>query len=299
VRSGRPILSLRAGLALLAPVLALVAVFLVLPAIWVITIAFTNEQLLGPHATTFSFVGLANFQRLFDLRSWLLPGQFGWSLRLTLIFVAACVAGQAGLGLAIAWLFHRRRGWLRELLFSLIIVAWITPEVAVTFAWFAFYNPDSGTFNAVLHALHLPKTDWLVDRPMLAVIVFNIWRGTAFSLLLFSGALASLPHSYLEAASVIGANGWQAFRHVILPLLKIHVLTDLLLITLSTFNTFTPFLLTGGGPAAKSDLVPIYVWRTAFEFFDLGKGASVALVMIGVNLIVALFYLAALRSQPR
>jgi multiple sugar transport system permease protein len=244
-------------------------------------------------------VGLANFKRLFDRTLWMLPGQFGWSLRLTVVFVAASVVGQAGLGLAIAWVFHRRRGWLRETVFTLVILAWIVPDVVVAVAWTAFYNPGSGTLSAITGLLHLPATDWLVQRPLLAVTVFNVWRGTAFSLLLFSGALASLPGSYLEAASVIGASGWQAFRDVVLPQIRTHILSCLLLITLSTFNTFTPFLLTGGGPAFQSDTVPIYVYRTAFQFFDLGAGASVAVIMICFNLVIALFYLAVLRSRPR
>ncbi len=295
----RPILSRRTGLAFLGPGLLLVAVFLMLPSIWVVGISLTNQALLGESAAAPAFVGLRNFASLFDLRTWGLPGQFGWSLRLSVLFVAGSVAGQAALGLAMAWFFHRRRGALRELLTAVVIVAWITPDVVVSFAWIAFLDRDTGTLNALLATLHVARVDWLIAHPMISIVIFNVWRGTAFSLLLFSGALAAIPSSYLETASVIGASSWQTFRDVTLPLIRRHVVTDLLLITLWTFNTFTPFLITAGGPAYHSELVPIYVYRTAFQYYDLGRGSAVSVVMLLVNLGFALVYLVAVRRPAR
>lgn len=292
-----PTLSRRAGLAFLGPALVLIVVFLVVPSLWVVGISLTNEALLGENAAAPAFVGLRNFAALLDPRTWGFPGQFGWSLRLSLLFVLGSVVGQAAVGLAVAWLFHRRRGVLRELFYAIVIVAWITPDVVVAFAWIAFLDRDGGTLNAILTTVGLPRVDWLIAHPMVSIVLFNIWRGTAFSLLLFSGALATIPGSYLETASVIGASSWQALRDVVLPLIRNHIVTDLLLITLWTFNTFTPFLLTGGGPAYHSELVPIYVYRTAFQFYDLGRGSAVAVVMLGVNLVIALAYLAAVRRR--
>lgn len=297
--SGRPILSRQTGLAFLGPGLLIVFVFLVLPSLWVIGISLTNQTLLGESAVTPVFVGLRNFAGLFDPLTWAYPSQFGWSLRLSLVFVLASVLGQALLGLLLAWLFHRRRGALRELFYAVVIIAWIAPDVVVAFAWVAFLDRDAGTLNTILGWLHVPRVDWLIGQPMASIILFNVWRGTAFSLLLFSGALATIPDSYLEAASVAGAGAWQAFRDIVLPLIGGHVVTDLLLITLWTFNTFTPFLLTGGGPAFRSELVPIYVWRTAFQHGNLGQGAAVAVVMLFVNLAIALGYLAVVRRQGR
>lgn len=297
--SGRPILSRRTGLAFVGPGLLFVFVFLALPSLWVVGISLTNQSLLGESAAAPAFVGLRNFVSLFDLRTWGFPGQFGWSLRLSVLFVLGSVAGQAVLGLLIAWLFHRRRGFLRELFYAIVIIAWITPDVVVAFAWVAFLDRDGGTLNALLTWLHLPRTDWLIGQPLASIVVFNVWRGTAFSLLLFSGALATIPDSYLETASVAGANALQAFRDVVLPLISGHIVTDLLLITLWTFNTFTPFLLTAGGPSFRSELVPVYVWRTAFQYGDLGRGAAVAVVMLFVNLAIALVYLGVVRRQAR
>jgi multiple sugar transport system permease protein len=226
-------------------------------------------------------------------------GELGHSLWLTAQFViGSALIGQAGLGLLLATLFHNRKGILRETIFTVAITAWIIPDVVVAFAWFAYLDPD-GTLNAVLNAIGLRGLDWLFDYPMLSIILFNTWRGTAFSLLLFSSAMASIPPSHLETAEVIGANGWQKFRDILLPQLSRYILTDLLLITLWTFNTFTPFLLTGGGPVMQTDLVSIFTYRTGLRNFEFGKGSAIAVVVMIINLLLAGVYLLFARSRRR
>ena len=84
---------------------------------------------------------------------------------------------------------------------------------------------------------------------------------------------------------------------ILLPLLRGHILTDLILITLWTFNTFGPFLITGGGPAYKTDLISIYTYRTAFQFYEFGQGGAIAVVVMLINFMLALVYLAMLRKQ--
>ncbi|QWK10557.1 MAG: sugar ABC transporter permease [Thermoflexus hugenholtzii] len=296
----RPILSLPIGLLFLLPALFFVAVFLVFPSLWVLWISLTNQTLTGETALRPQFVGLANFRYLFDPENWAVRGYFGNALRNSVLFVIGSgLIGQAGVGLAIAWAFHRRRGLLREVLYTLVILAWIIPDVVVAFMWVAYLDRDQGTLNALLSALGLGRVDWLIERPLLSVIIFNTWRGTAFSMLLFSSALAMLPPSYLEAAAVAGARPYQAFRDIILPSIRSHIVTDLILITLWTFNTFTPYLITGGGPTFRSEVVSIYTFRVAFQHFEFGRGAAVAVVMMLINLTLALAYLSTLRREAR
>ncbi len=296
----RPILPMSAGLLFLLPALFFVAVFLVVPSLWVLGISMTNQTLTGEAALRPQFVGLANFRALFDFENWMVRGYFGNAFRNAVLFViGSALVGQAGLGLAIAWAFHRRRGMLRELIYTLAILSWIIPDVVVAFMWVAYLDRDHGTLNAVLSALGLGRVDWLIERPLFSIILFNTWRGTAFSMLLFSSALATLPPSYLEAAAVAGASAWQAFRDIILPSIRSHIITDLVLITLWTFNTFTPYLITGGGPTFRSEVVSIYTFRIAFQHFEFGRGAAVAVVMMLINLALALVYLSTLRREAR
>ena len=275
-----------------------VAAFILLPFFWIAVVSFTNRTLTGRTALYPEFVGLANYRRLFDFERFLNSGEFGASLLLTGQFVFfSAIVGQALLGLTLAWFFYQRRGWVQSTVQTLAILAWIMPDVVVAFAWFAFLDRDGGTLNQVLALLGLGRPDWLLALPLVSIVLFNVWRGTAFSMLLFTSALGSIPPSYLETASVVGASTWQRLRDIILPMIKTHIVTALVLITLWTFNTFTPFLLTGGGPAFKTELVSIYTYRTAFQFFRFGMGGAVGMIMMLVNLGFALFYLSLLRAQ--
>ncbi len=292
----RSILSLPTGLLFLLPAGVFVFVFIVLPFFWIAAVSFTNRTLTGRTARNPEFVGFENYLRLFNPDTFLRAGEFGSSLLITAQFVFfSAILGQAVLGLLLAWFFYGRRGWVQSTVQTLAILAWIMPDVVVAFAWFAFLNNESGTLNQIFSSLGLGKPDWLLDLPLQSVILFNIWRGTAFSMLLFSSALGSIPPSHLETASVAGASGWQKLRDIILPLIKTHIVTDLILITLWSFNTFTPFLLTGGGPAFRTDVVSIFTYREAFRFFRFGEGSAVGMVVMIINLLFALVYLAILR----
>lgn len=294
----RSILSRPISFLFVAPALIFVAVFLLYPFFSIFYISFTNQTLTGATAVNPDFVGFDNYTRLFNFDRWMNRGEMGHSLLLTAQFViGSALIGQAGLGLMIAMAFHRRKGFLRETVFTLAIAAWIIPDVVVAFAWFAFLDPSNGTLNAIMSTIGLGNPDWLLDYPMLSIILFNTWRGTAFSMLLFSSALSSIPPSYLETAEVIGASPWQKFRDILLPLLRGYIVTDLILITLWTFNTFTPFLLTGGGPSFRSEVISIYTYRTGLQFFEFGKGSAIAVVVMLINLGLASIYLLILRSR--
>ncbi|HQZ11251.1 MAG TPA: sugar ABC transporter permease [Devosia sp.] len=292
------LLSTRAGALFLSPAFLLVAVFVIIPFFWIIFVSFTNRTLLGKTALNPEFVGLANYLTLFDPATFFQRGQFGFSLILTVQFVlASALVGQALLGLLLAWLIQTVPAWVKRITETFVIAAWILPEVVIGFAWFAFLDRDNGTLNMILTGLGLPRGDFLLDQPFWVIVVFNTWRGAAFSMMLFNSAFSSIPPSYFQAADVAGASSWQKFRDIGLPLIRGHIVTDLILITMWTFNTFTPFLLTNGGPSYKTELVSIYNYRVAFHDFQFGKGAAVGVIMMLINLAFALVYLSIGRKK--
>jgi multiple sugar transport system permease protein len=292
------ILSRPVSLAFISPAMVLIALFLLYPFFSIFFMSFTNQTLTGATARNPQFIGFENYNDLFDFNTWMNRGEFGASLWLTAQFVVgSALIGQAGLGLLVAVIFNGKKGILRQLVFTLAIIAWITPDSVIAFAWLAFLNPFQGTLNLLLGSLGLPQPDWVLDYPLLSVIVFNTWRGTAFSMLLFSSALASIPPSYLETAEVIGASTWQKMRDILLPLLRTTIATDLILITLWTFNAFTPFLLTGGGPNYRTEIVSIFTYRTGLQYFQFGKGSAVAVVVMLINLVLASIYLVVSRRR--
>lgn len=289
--SGEGIISRRAAWAFSAPALALVLVFLAAPALWVIAIGLTDLTLtsVGPA----SFVGLSNFTRILD-------DHFFWNaLKVSLAFVVGSgILGQAGLGLFLAVLLHGERGRWKSLISGAAVFAWILPEVVVAYCWAAYLDGDAGLLNKILSMAGLAPVQWLQSHALVSIIIFNTWRGTAFSMLLFTAAISSIPPSYLETAETLGASAFNKFKDIILPLIRGTILTDLILITLWTFNVFTPYLLTRGGPSFSTELLPVFIYRTAFlGTFKLGYGSAAATVMLMINLGLGVFYLLAGRKR--
>jgi multiple sugar transport system permease protein len=277
--------------AFVAPALVLVGIFLVFPALWTLYLGLLNYSLTGASAQAPVFVGLSNFVDAVT------DPLFTRSLYLTLLYVAfSAVIGQNVLGFLLGWYFRNSQRWIRSVLNILVLLAWILPSSVVAFLWQALLDRRSGTLNTILHTT---DTAWVIDHPMIVIIVFNIWRGTAFSMLLYSAALSTVPESHLEVARLSGARPWQQLRDVVLPGVRRHVLTNTLLITLWTFNDFTPYLLTGGGPNNDSEILPVFIYKTAIVGGQLGYGSAISLLLLVANLLIALVYVRFLRGSRR
>ncbi|WP_030448617.1 carbohydrate ABC transporter permease [Actinocatenispora sera] len=283
---GRTILR---GLPLL-PAVVLLLVFLAGPIIYCIYYAFTDMQLTG--ATTTNFVGLANFRKAFG------DDQFYNAILQTLIFtVLSAIVGQNILGLVIALLFRLATKVLRSIVGALVIAAWVVPEIVAGYLMYAFFR-DEGSLNEILKFLHLPQQNWLYTLPILAVSLANVWRGTAFSMLVYSAALAEVPAELTEAAAMDGAGVWQRFWHVTVPTIRRSVATNLMLITLQTLSVFgLIFAMTKGGPSNKSTTLPIYTYQTALQNYEIGYGTAMALVLLVIGALFSLVYLRALRPE--
>jgi len=277
------------AVAFITPGFLLIAAFLVFPALWTIYLGVTDFRLTGVAAADPKVVGLANYtQALSDpaIRN---------SLVLTLIFVlGSAVIGQSVMGFLIASSMRAVPKSVKTVVESLVLLAWILPSSIVAFLWVAFLNRDGGTLSTLLNT---PDTAWLLEHPMASIIVFNTWRGTAFSMLLFSAALGAVPPSQLETARLAGAGAWQQLRDVIFPHIRGHVLTNTLLISLWTFNDFSPYLLTAGGPNHATETLPVFIYQRALYGGELGYGSAISFLMLLINLVIALFYIRLLRER--
>ncbi|WP_051426245.1 ABC transporter permease subunit [Jiangella gansuensis] len=266
-----------------------IAIFLLFPAIWTLYLGLTNWRLTGLAAREPEFVGLENYTDA------LTDPDFRNSLVLTLAFVFfSAIVGQSILGFALAWTARKLRPALRSVVETVVLLAWIIPASVVAFLWLALLDRREGTLNALLGT---DGTAWLLEYPMQSIIVFNIWNGTAFSMLLFSSALASVPPSQFETARMAGAGTFATLRDVVLPNIRGHILTNTLLITLWTFNVFAPYLITAGGPQGRTEILGVYIYRVALRDGALGQGAALSLIMIIINLVVASVYLRLLRER--
>jgi multiple sugar transport system permease protein len=272
-----------------APALILIVVFLVFPALWTLYIGATNFRLTGTQARTPDMVGLSNYQQV------LKDPSFYRSLWLTLLFVlGSAVIGQNVFGFGLAFALRRTGKTVRRVVEALVLLAWILPSSVIAFLWIALLDRDAGTVNEILR--HTPGTPWLISYPMVCIILFNIWHGTAFSMMLYGAALSSVPPSHLETARLAGSSTAQTLRDVVLPHIRRYALTNTLLITLWTFNDFTPFLLTAGGPDHQSEIIPAYIYNTAIVGGDMGYSGAISLIVLLINLLLALVYLRAART---
>ncbi|WP_413966392.1 carbohydrate ABC transporter permease [Actinacidiphila polyblastidii] len=274
----------------LVPSVVLLAVFLAGPIGYCVYYAFTDMQLTG--ATGTSFVGFDNFTRAFK------DSDFTNAVELTLIFVVgSAVIGQNTLGLALAVLMEKASKPVRSVTSTVVIAAWVLPEVVAGYLMYAFFF-DQGSLNSILHALHLPQQNWLYTLPILAVCIANVWRGTAFSMLVYSAALNDVPQELVEAAEVDGAGPWQRLWRVTLPVIRRSIMTNLMLITLQTLSVFgLIYTMTRGGPGNKTETLPIFMYQQAFQNSLIGYGTAIALVLLVVGALFSFVYIRMLKVE--
>lgn len=274
----------------IVPATVLLLLFLAGPIGYCVWIAFTDTQLTGQESA--SFVGLANFRRALG------DAAFRNAVVLTLVFtVLSSILGQNTLGLALAGLMRRAARPVRSLTGAIVITAWVLPEIVAGFLLYTFFE-RRGTLNALLEWLHLPTQNWLFTLPILAVSFANVWRGTAFSMLIYSAALSGIPQEVTESAEVDGAGGLRRLWHITLPMIRRSIGTNLMLNTLQTLSVFgLIWAMTRGGPGGRSQTLPVFMYDQAFLKALIGYGTAVALLLLVVGALFSVVYLRLMREE--
>ncbi|PYY34791.1 MULTISPECIES: carbohydrate ABC transporter permease [unclassified Curtobacterium] len=276
----------------LLPAVVLLLVFLLGPVISSFYGSFTNSALTGAGAADQQFIGLQNYVDLFQDKD------FPKSVILTVVFLlASAVVGQNVLGLGLALLMRSANKVVRSIVGTFVVAAWVLPEIVASFAAYAFFN-DEGTLNSFLAVFGITGANWLYTYPMVAIILANIWRGTAFSMLVYSAAVQEVPEEITESAEVDGATGWQRLVYITLPVIRRSISTNLMLTTLQTLSVFTLiFVMTGGGPGTNSSTLPILAYQEAFKFSQLGFGTAIATILLVVGAVFSIIYIRALKPE--
>lgn len=277
------------SLVMLAPALALLGLLFVFPVLYAGYLGFTNLELVGSRSHDYTFTGMDNIVRMLG------DYVFVKSSQLTIIFVVgSAIIGQSVLGMALALLLRRAVVPVRLVVGSVVIVAWVLPEVTAALVWYAF-SQAGGTLSILLRN---STTNYLVLTPLLIVSLANLWRNVAFSMLVFSAGLRNLPTEVLEAAEVEGASIWRRYRLVIFPLMKQTIVTNLLLVTILNLSEFTLiYVMTQGGPGVETMTLPLYVYQEAFNFHQLGYGTAISLVLVLFGAVLSLLFVRAARNQ--
>ncbi len=268
----------------MAPAVLYLLLFSIYPLFYSVNVAFTTTTTAGSAGFT-----LANFTRLAHDRLFFI------SLLQTAIFTMAALAIEfvAGLTLALAADSAARHGlpFLKQVR-ALLLIPMLLPPVVAAVVWRLIYNPDFGVLNGTLKTLGVDTSHltWIAGESsaMLSVIVVDVWQWTPLMFLLLLAGLQALPVEPFEAAVVDGATYWQTLWRVTLPLLRPVIAVATLLRAMDLLRVFDSiFILTNGGPGFATETASLFIYRTAFRFYDFGYAAVLSFVVLAVTTIMA------------
>jgi multiple sugar transport system permease protein len=282
------------------PLLISFMLFWIYPILATLFYSFTNWQAFSRQTP---WVGLHNYYRAFHDPIFLKA--LGNTFSFVLMYLPIIVGG----GLLLALLVNAA-GRLKELFRMVYFIPVVTSVIATAFVWRYLYQPRIGIFNMILEWLHLPTQGWLlnVDQALFCVVLYTAWQSVGLNMVWFLAGLTTIDSSYYDAARVDGANTWQTFRYVTLPLLRPTFIFVTVIGAINAFQVFGPIYImtsTGissgdsppGGPSNTTMVVVLYQWLVAFRELDLGYGAAMGIILLLLILALTALQLRLLRSR--
>jgi len=272
-----------AGYIFMMPTILVLGTFVVLPILYAIFLSLQKVQLLG--GIEYEFIGFRNFARLAeDERVWI-------ALRNTAEYVAIVVPTQTILALILAVTLNsgiRGKNWWRIVYF----LPTVTSSAVLTLIFMWIYNTD-GLLNDLLAFVGLPTYNWLGD-PAVAlkgIMIMNIWSTAPFFMVIYLAALQDIPQTLYEAAELDGANGWQKFIHITIPLLQPVTFFVVAVGVIGTFQLFDQsYIFSGGtgGPNNATLTVVLLIYQAVFRNLQMGYAAAIAFLLAAVIISITL-----------
>ncbi|MCB8840477.1 sugar ABC transporter permease [Aurantimonas sp. VKM B-3413] len=273
---------------MMLPTIAILALIVGYPVVSTFVLSTRDYNLLDLSPP--SFIGLENFGSIWSDRV------FWEALTNTLWYTFGTVVVSVLIGGGIALLLEnlqgRFAGWIR----AFVVAPWAVPFVVTAFLFRLMYMQNGGVVNEVLLEIGLIASPvaWLNDSDLAlpSIIVANIWGTAPFFFLLVASALVAIPDSVLESARVDRAGLWSTFWHIKLPFLRNPLVIGSLLMIIMNFNDFAKvWVMTQGGPGYASTTLVVYVYRMAFENFELGYASALGVIWLLLLLVVAAGYI--------
>jgi multiple sugar transport system permease protein len=264
----------------ISPWIVGVVVFVAGPMLASLGISFTRWELLSPP----QFVGLRKYQRMFTR-----DPLFWQSLKVTALYTAAYVPTELVGGLALAVLMNRRVRGI-TVFRAIYYLPSVLSGVAFVVVWMWLLHPTAGLINTALRLVGIQGPRWLADpgTALIALWMMSLW-GLGRAAVIYLAGLKAVPGELLEAAAIDGAGRWKRFWRVTLPLLTPTIFFNLVLSIISTFQTFTSaFVATDGGPLDSTLFYVLYLYRQAFQNFNMGYASALAWVLFVIVLALTL-----------
>ncbi len=254
----------QAGLIFILPALAGTVVFILIPVIASFGLSFAKWDLLNP----VQFAGLANYREIFT------EPLFFKILLNTVVFAAATSVFAVIIPLVLAAILNSKiRG--SEFYKTAYFLPFITPMVVVAIVW-----------EWLLEGVHwIYSTDWAMP----ALIMISVWKLIGYNMVIFLASLSAISNSMFEAAKIDGANAWQTFKNVTVPLLSPAIFFVVIITAISSFQVFDLiYLITQGGPQDSTNVLVYAIYKNAFEYFNIGKASAIAYVLFSIILVLTL-----------
>ncbi|HBK59946.1 MAG TPA: ABC transporter permease [Firmicutes bacterium] len=270
----------RVSAALILPAAIVMGAVVIYPILTTIGLSLTDAPLISLSPP--SFAGLSNYAE------WLSNPDFWRSLWITLIYTFGVTIGSYAIGLFTALLLNLDFPG-RAILRGLVLLPWAIPEVAAVMTWNWMLDYQFGIVNSLLGS----QVGWVTDSAMAlwTVTIVTIWKQFPLATVVLLAGLQAIPRELYEAANVDGASRLQQFVHVTLPGLKPVNSVLVMMLILYTFKRISIiYLLTGGGPAKATEILPVITYLEAFKYFRLGSASAVGILALGFTLVITLVY---------
>jgi multiple sugar transport system permease protein len=271
------------------PLMVIIVGLVVYPALYSIYLSMLNK------AQT-RFIGLSNFSFLLS------RDVFRMVMEQTAIFAISAVFFKALIGLITAHLINNlptkgQRKWR-----GMLLVPWVIPLALSSLGWWWLFDPTHSAFNYILESLGFNDVEWLGSPywARFSVILVNVWYGAPFFLIMYLAALKSVPEQLYEAASIDGANAWQKFVHITLPMMRNIIAITVLFSLIVTFANFDIVqIMTAGGPRNMTHVFATYSFMLGIRSGDLPLGAAASLFMFPILAVAAVLILRGVRKRGR
>lgn len=256
----------------LLPALVGTVVFIVIPVLCSFALSFAKWDLLNP----IQFVGFDNYRTIFS------EPLFGKILLNTVVFALATSVFGVIIPLVLACILNSKiRG--AEFFKTAYFLPFITPMIVIGIIWEWIFDPNIGLLANLLH-LHI---NWLYDThfAMPALIIVSVWKLIGYNMVIFLSSLSAISNSMFEAAKIDGANAFQTFKNVTVPLLSPTIFFVVIITAISSFQVFDLiYLMTQGGPLDSTNVLVYAIYKNAFEYFNIGKASAIAYVLFVIIL---------------
>lgn len=276
----------RAAYFFLAPALIPIFVFFFVPALAALVLSFTDFDIYSLGNLEYArFVGLKNYRQLLD------DPLFWKAMANTFYYVLVggplSIAASLGTALLLNSKLVRFRSFFQTVYFAPVV----TTLVAVAVVWRFLYHPRFGLLNYTLSVFGIAPIDWLGDPvwAMPAIILMSIWKNFGYNMIIFVAGLQNIPTQLYEAARMDGANSWQQFKNITLPMLAPTTVFVSIIAMIGNFQLFTePYVMTQGGPVNSTLSIVLLMYQQGFRWWNLGYSAAIAFVLFGVILLGSL-----------